>query len=164
MTHDGGDSDGVQDPAEPSEIPWYQTKMAVVASGVVTVLVIIAIVFAVVLTANYSTHSNRRSAGVPAPMTTTTTTTTTSSATPTTTTTTTSTSDTTSSEMPTTGTAKASTTTAAANEAPPATAESPNRSYWKQFSLFGTVFIGLLLAGLMDHRRHTKQRERDSSS
>ena len=163
MTHDGGDSDGVQDPAEPSEIPWYQTKMAVVASGVVTVLVIIAIVFAVVLTANYSTHSNRRSAGVPAPMTTTTTTTT-SSATPTTTTTTTSTSDTTSSEMPTTGTTKASTTTAAANESPPATAESPNRSYWKQFSLFGTVFIGLLLAGLMDHRRHTKQRERDSSS
>ena len=163
MTHDGGDSDGVQDPAEPSEIPWYQTKMAVVASGVVTVLVIIAIVFAVVLTANYSTHSNRRSAGVPAPMTTTTTTTT-SSATPTTTTTTTSTPDATSSEMPTTGTTKASTTTAAANESPPATAESPNRSYWKQFSLFGTVFIGLLLAGLMDHRRHTKQRERDSSS
>jgi hypothetical protein len=149
-----GDGDGGPDPSEPPEIRWYHTTTAVVAAGVGGVLVFVAIVFAVVQTAN---HSSRPSAAVPTPMTTTARTTT--SAEPMTSDTTTS--DTMSSETTTTDTGVTSTANTTTDESPPTAAESPNRRRWKQFLLVAAVPVGLLLAALMDHRRHTKQSARD---
>lgn len=148
-----GDGRGGAEPSEPPKIPWYHTTTAVVAAGVLGVLVFVAIVFAVVQTAN---HSSRPNTAVPTP-TTTTTTTTASSEPPSWDTTT---SDTTSSEMTTADTGITSTTTTT-DESPPTTVESPHRMRLKPFLVVGAVVIGLLVAALVDHRRHTKQSSPD---
>jgi cytoskeletal protein RodZ len=149
-----GDGKGGQDPSERPKVPWYHMPPAVVAAGMLAVLVIGGILFAVVQTAN---HSSRPRPAVPTPMTTATTTTTSSEST----TSDVTTSDTTSSETTPNDTNITSTTTATTDESPPASVESPNRKRWKQFLLFGGVVVGLLLAALMDRRRHTKQSSRD---
>ena len=149
-----GDGEGHEerDSSEAAQIRWYQTRTAVVASGMLTVLMIIGIVFAVVQTAHYSSRPNP---AAPSP-TTPTTTATSLPSTPDT-----ATRDTTSSETTASDTGVTSMTATITDASPPTAAEAPERRNWKPFLMFGAVVIGLMLAALMDHRRHTKQPARD---